>query len=145
MALIPGTKYMVSVGNKSYPVTLRADYYLETPGQMAVPEWRGNKLNLGTNVTRASNTVRNLTQKSAPRKNNTRRNNAPPSRNDLQRAARIMSDILTQYNDREGGYTLTLENAINYSNKKFGNRKMNAYFRKEYTYMDPDGSVFARY
>jgi hypothetical protein len=145
MALIPGTKYMVSVGNKSYPVTLRADYYLETPGQMSVPEWRGNKLNLGTNAARASNTVRNLTQKSPMRRNNTRRNNTPPSRNNVQKASRIMTDILTRYNDNEGGYRLTLENAIKMSNERFGSNKMNAYFKKEYAYLDPDGSVFATY
>lgn len=140
-----GSKLMVSVGNKSYPVTLRQGYYLTTPGGQVVPEWGSGTKVLGNNVTKATATVRNLTMKGKPVRNNTRRNNGPPSPNDVRKASNIMREILTRYNDNEGGYRVSLENAIKYSNERFGNKKMNTYFRKEYSYLDPDGSVFAGY
>lgn len=143
--LVPGTKYIVSVGNKTYPVTLKAEYYLSTPSSISVPEWnQSGKLMLGSNSSKAIKTIRSLTQKKA--RNNTRRGNlSPVTRADLLRADQIINNILTTYDDGDAGYSITKNVAIKESDYKFGSNKMNKYFTQKYSYMDPDGSIFAKY
>ena len=139
-----GSKLMVSVGNKSYPVTLKQGYYLTTPGSQVVPEWGSGVKVLGNNVTKAANAVRNLTMKGKPLRNNTRRNNI--TQEDISRAnsiAQYVTENLPTGND--GGYSITMEDAVFRANEAFKSKKMNAFFRQYFrNTVDPDGSLFTK-
>jgi hypothetical protein len=140
-----GSKLMVSVGNKSYPVTLKQGYYLTTPGGQVVPEWRSCTKDLGNNVTKAANAVRNLTMKGKPARNNTRRNNI--TQEDISRAdsiAKYVTETLPVSNDG-GGYSITMDDAVFRANEAFKSKKMNAFFRQYFrNTVDPDGSLFTK-
>jgi len=144
-----GSRLTVTVGDKSYPVTLKQGYYLTTPGDIVVPEWGSGIKPLGNNVTKAANAVRNLTMKGKPLRNNTRGNNTRRNnitQEDISKANSIAKNVTNNLlTGDDGGYTITMEDAVFRANEAFKSKKMNAFFRQYFrNTVDPDGSLFTK-